>query len=364
MPRDCFYEMSARQVKKGHKVDVVTWNRNGHSLEEVVDEGFVIHRLPGLNFSLDGMIREYPFLPGLPAKIEMLNPDIVHAVSHLFLPSVQAIRKAKSLGLPCVVSVHGVFAERGVALKLAQFAYLRTLGLGVFRSADRVVCLTRSDAEEVVRFGCPLEKIRLIPNAVDTELFMPDEDREDCLVVWVGRFVPEKGVQYLVMAARIVAERSKDVRFLLVGYGPLKARIMKLARDFGLLDKSINILGPLSREEIAEILSKASVFSFPSLKEGMPLSVLEAMASAVPVVSSNIPGINDVIIHGENGILVPPRNPKALANAIMLLLEDRDLRRKLGQNARQLMVEKHSWNLVTEKTEEVYNEAIGKAEKS
>ena len=357
MPRDYFYELSARQVKKGHEVDVITWNRNGHSLEEVVDEGFVIHRLPGLNFSLDGMIREYPFLPGLPAKIEMLNPDIVHAESHLFFSSVQAIRKAKSLGLPCVISVHGVFAERRFALNLAQLAYLRTLGLGVFRSADRVVCLTRSEAEEVVRFGCPSEKIRLIPNAVDTELFMPCEDREDCLVVWVGRFVPEKGVQYLVMAARIVAERRKDVRFLLVGYGPLKARIMKLAQDFGLLDKSIYILGPLSREEIAEILSKASVFSFPSLKEGMPLSVLESMASAVPVVGSNIPGINDVIINGENGILVPPRNPEALANAIMLLLEDRGLRRKLGQNARRLMIEKYSWDVITEKIEKVYADA-------
>jgi glycosyltransferase involved in cell wall biosynthesis len=364
MPRDYFYELSARQVKKGHKVDVVTWNRDGHSLEEVVDEGFVIHRLPGLNFSLDGMIREYPFLPTLPAKIEMLNPDIVHAESHLFLPSVQAIRKAKSLGLPCVVSVHGVFADRGFSVNLTQFAYLHTLGLKVFRDADKVICLTKSDAKEVIRFGCPSEKIRIVPNAVDTELFRPGKDRENSLVVWVGRFVPEKGVEYLVMAARIVAERSKDVRFLLVGYGPLKARIMKLVRDFGLFGKSIYILGPLSREEIAEILSKASVFSFPSLKEGMPLSVLEAMASAVPVVGSNIPGINDVIIHGENGILVPPRNPEALANTIMLLLQNRGLRRKLGQNARQLMIEKYSWNVVIEKIERIYNEAIEEAEKS
>jgi len=134
---------------------------------------------------------------------------------------------------------------------------------------------------------------------------------------------------------------------------------MKLAQDFGLLDKSIYILGPLSREEIAEILSKASVFSFPSLKEGMPLSVLEAMASAVPVVGSNIPGINDVIIHGENGILVPPRNPEALANAIMLLLEDRSLRRKLGQNARKVITEKYNWSKVINDLEKVYEEIEG-----
>jgi glycosyltransferase involved in cell wall biosynthesis len=309
------------------------------------------------------MIREYPFLPGLPAKIEMLNPDIVHAESHLFLPTVQAVRKAKRLGLPCVVSVHGVLAERGFAVNLAQFAYLRTLGLEVFRGADRVVCLTRSDAEEVVRLGCPVEKVRLVPNAVDTELFKPGERREDGLVVWVGRFVPEKDVEYLVEAARLVVEKRGDVRFLLVGYGPLKAKIMKLAQDYGLLGKSVSFVGPLSREEIAKILSKAAVFVFPSLKEGLPLAVLEAMASGVSVVGSDIPGINAVITHRENGILVPPRNPEALANAIMLLLEDKSLRRKLGQNARQLMVEKYSWEIISERIEKVYNEAMEEVEK-
>lgn len=358
MPRDYFYELSARQVKMEHEVDVLTWSRNGEYSEERVAEGFVVHRLSGLNFGINGMVQEYPYLPGLPAEIAMLRPDVVHAESHLFLTTVQAVRKARKLDLPSVVSVHGVFADRGFALNFAQFVYLRTFGLEAFRSADRVICLTRGDVEEVVRFGCPLEKIRLVPNAVDIERFKPCKEREDDLVVWVGRFVPEKGLKYLVEAAKIVAKEFKDVKFLLVGYGPLKTKIMKLAYDRGLLDRYISFTGPLNRDKVAKVLGKATVFVFPSLKEGLPLSVLEAMACGVPVVGSDIPGINDVITHGKNGLLVPARNPEVLATAVLTLLNDEDFRRRLGQNARRLMVGKYSWDIIIEKIEKVYYEAM------
>lgn len=358
MPRDYFFELSVRQVRAGHVVDVLTWNRNGRYSEEIVDDDFVIHRLHGLNFSAGGMIQEYPYLPGLPAEIERLKPQIVHAESHLFLTTVQAVKKAKRLGLPSVVTVHGVLADRGVAINFAQHVYLFTLGLEVFRSVDRVICLTRSDARDIVRLGCALEKIRLVPNAVDTELFRPCEEREYNLVVWVGRFVPEKGVEYLVEAARIVAHEFRDVKFLLVGYGPLKAKIMKLMYDRGLLGNFVRFSEPLSRDEIAEILGKASFFVFPSLREGLPLSVLEAMASGVPVVCSAIPGISDIVTHGENGLLVPPRNPKAFAEAILTLSNDENLRRRLSQNARQLMLEKYCWSTIIKKMEKVYDETI------
>lgn len=358
MPHDYFYELSSRQAKMGNEVDVLTWNRNGHYSEEAMAEGFIVHRLRGLNFCIEGIIQEYPYLPGLPAKIAMLKPDVVHAESHLFLTTVQALRKARKLHIPSVVTVHGVFAERGVVINFAQHTYLRTLGLEIFRSADRVICLTQGDAEEIVRFGCPFEKIMLVPNAVDTERFKPCKERDDNLVVWVGRFVPEKGLKYLVEAAKIVPNEFEDVKFLLVGYGPLKAKIMKLVYEHGLLGRVVSFRGPLSRDEVARVLGKAVVFVFPSLKEGLPLSVLEAMACGVPVVGSDIPGINEIISDQHNGLLIPPRNSEALATAILKLLDDEDLRRKLGQNARKSIVEKYSWNTIAGKIEKVYFEAL------
>lgn len=358
LPRDYFYELSARQVEKGHDVDVLTWSRNGICSEEIVAEGFRVHRLYGLNFNLGGVVQDYPYLPGLPAKLEKLRPDIVHGESHLFLPTVQAVRKAKKLGLPSVVTVHGVFAKRGFAVNLAQRVYLYSFGMEVFRRADRVICLTRSDAKEVVRFGCPSEKVRIIPNGVNPELFKPSGRRDDSLVVWVGRFVPEKGVKYLVEAARIVIRKLPHVRFLLVGYGPSKNMVMKLAQYYGLLGKSINFVGPLGREEVAKILSKAAVFVFPSLKEGMPLALLEAMASGNSVVASNIPGINEVIQDGYNGMLVPPKSPENLASLILMLINDKGLRKRLSVNARKTVEEKYSLNSTLINLDRVYEDII------
>lgn len=354
MPRDYFYELSARQTKMGHRVDVVTWKKNGGPSEIEMPEGFVVHRLPGLNLSVENAVQEYPYLPSLPSKIEMLKPEVVHVESHLFLTAFQTVRKAKELKIPCVITVHGVFAERGKIVNLAQNMYLHSIGLKVLRDADSVICLTRSDAEEIEKLGIAPDQIRFVPNAVDTRLFKPSGKREDNLVVWVGRFVHEKGLEYLVEAARTVTQEKQGVRFLLIGYGPLKNKIMKMARDLGLLGKSMYIIGPFDRTEVAKILNRSTVFVFPSLKEGMPLSLLEAMASGNAVVASNIRGINEVVKDNDNGLLFRARNPVELASSIQILLDDGNLRKKLSDGARNTVRDKHSWNSVLAKLDSVY----------
>ncbi len=167
--------------------------------------------------------------------------------------------------------------------------------------------------------------------------------------------MPEKGLDCLIKAAKIVVKEYKNVEFALIGYGPLKEKAMKCAYDFG-LSNNVHFMGPLSRDEVADLLGKASVFVLPSLKEGLPLSLLEAMASGVATVGSHVQGISDVVTHERNGLLVPSENPEALANAIVTLLVDESLRRRLGQNARRLMEKKHNWNIVTSKIERVYDE--------
>ncbi len=355
MPRDYFFDLSMRQVNVGNEVDVLTWNKGNHPLEENVCNGFTIFRLAGFNFSLHGMITDYPYLPNLPEKMKMLKPDIIHGESHLFLTTIQAVRIAKRLDIPSVVTVHGVIAKRSAALNFVQHVYLRTLGLWLFKNTDKIICLTKSDADEITKFGCSSEKIELIPNAVDTNRFRPRKARQKNLVAWVGRFVPEKGLDCLIKAAKIVVKEYKNVEFALIGYGPLKEKAMKCAYDFG-LSNNVHFMGPLSRDEVADLLGKASVFVLPSLKEGLPLSLLEAMASGVATVGSHVQGISDVVTHERNGLLVPSENPEALANAIVTLLVDESLRRRLGQNARRLMEKKHNWNIVTSKIERVYDE--------
>lgn len=358
---DYLFEFSMRQMRMGHKVDVLTWNKNKRCSEESVADGFTIHRLSGINFSIDGAITEYPYLPRLPNTIAQLKPEIIHAESHLFLTTVQAVKQSKKLGVPSVVTVHGVMAKRSAVINLIQYSYLSTLGLWIFKNADRIICLTESDAREIIRYGCPSEKIRIIPNAVDANCFRSGNECQKNSVMWVGRFVPEKGLNYLIEAAKIVSTKFKNVEFMLVGYGPLKANIAKLACDYGLLNNSVRFGGPYDRRQIPSILCKAKIFVLPSLKEGLPLSLLEAMACGKAVVASDISGINDVIMNGKNGLLIPAGNPEALADAVLTVLNDENLRGRLGRNARQLMVERYSWNIVTNKIEKVYNDAIKEA---
>jgi len=356
MPRDYFFELSRRQAKAGHEVDVLTWNRNSRRFEERVTDGFTIHGLPGFNFSVYGAVTEYPYLPSLPSKIVRLKPEIMHAESHLFLTTVQAVKVAKKLGVLSVVTVHGVMAKRGKVINLAQYGYLRTFGLWLFKNADRIICLTKSDAQEIIGFGCPSEKIRVIPNAVDADRFRPGRERQENLIVWVGRFVPEKGLKYLIKAAKIVVKESKDIEFTLVGYGPLEANIMKLAFDYGLLNDTVHFTGPLDRNQVAAILGKASIAVLPSLKEGLPLSLLEAMSCGTAVVASKIPGINEVIRNDHNAILIPPKEPELLAKSMMELLKNKRLRENLGRNARRTVLEKYSWSVVMNDMERLYRQ--------
>jgi glycosyltransferase involved in cell wall biosynthesis len=358
LPRDYFYELSARQVQSGHQVDVFTWKRNNKCSTEKSTEGFAIHRLPGLNFSF-GPIHEYPYLPSLPSELAYLKPDIIHAESHLFLPSLQAIRKASKLNLPCVVTVHGIYAKRGFPIDSAQFGYIRTIGSEIFKKADKVICLTQTEAKELVDFRCPLEKINIVPNAVDTELFKPFVSRTDNLVVWSGRFVSEKGLEYLLEAAEITLTKIKSVHFLLIGYGPLKAKILRLINERKLCN--VHVVGPLTRQEIANILGKAAVFAFPSLREGLPVSVLEAMSCGLPVVGFNISGVKDIVTHNGTGFLVPPKDSKQLSEAIITLISDNQLRKRMGDASRKKVMRLYSWERVIQLIDKTYEQAISVA---
>jgi glycosyltransferase involved in cell wall biosynthesis len=357
MPRDYFYDLSARQIQMGHSVDVFTWNRTGESCVIKVPEGFAIHRMSGLNFPLSGIMENYPYLPELPHTLEKLKPEIIHGESHLFLSTVQAVWTAQKLGLPSVVSVHGVFANRGFSPNLFQNLYIRTLGLELFRKVDLIVCLTQSDLEEIVHFGAPPEKIRLVHNGVDTEFFKPASSKDDTLVVWAGRFVKEKGIETLIKSAKLVAEKSEVPHFLLVGYGPLKPKMEKLATDLGVSRHTLRFTEILPRKDVAKILSRSSIFVIPSLKEGMPLALLEAMSSGNAIVASNIPGVNEVIKNNYNGLLVSPKDPESIASAIIRLIEDKTLRKKLSANARKTVEEKFSINQMLANLDAVYSEA-------
>ena len=350
-------------AKRGYEIDILSHVRSSDEKKlyaRLKQKRIRPHFAEAVSFSIPGLVADFPFFLSLETMIKKLQPDVIHVNNLPFLTTFQSMRVARKLGKRGVVHVHGVIGERGSILNFAQRTYIHTIGHTVFKDTTKVICLTLHDAIKIRRYGCPAEKIRIIPNGVDVDKFRPEGDEVESLILWVGRFVQEKGLEYLIKGLHIVAKKQPAVKLAMTGDGPLLPKIQRIVKRYKLTENVI-FLGLRSREEIPSIINKASIYALPSLNEGMPYALLEAMACGKPVVGSDIPGISDVITHGQNGLLIPPRNSEALANAILKLLDDGNLRRRLGRNARRLMVEKYSWNIITNKIEKVYYEAIKEA---
>jgi glycosyltransferase involved in cell wall biosynthesis len=251
------------------------------------------------------------------------RPDIVHANSSK--AGVLGRLAAAAAGVPIrIFTVHGwAFAARG---GLQSRAY---------RWADRLtrplttvtICVSEHDRVTGVRAGtCSSERTVVIRNAVAPETApRPRHDRPRPLLVSIGRLKAPKDFITLVRALALLPADSFDA--LIVGDGPDRPALEAELRLLGIEDR-VRLAG--ERDDVRALLADADLFVLSSLSEGLPVSVLEAMAAELPVVASRVGGVPEVVVDGENGFLVPPRDPRELAVALKRLVDDGDLRRHLG----------------------------------
>jgi glycosyltransferase involved in cell wall biosynthesis len=163
----------------------------------------------------------------------------------------------------------------------------------------------------------------------------------DPVLLTVARLDPPKGHRFLFSALSAVRRSYPAIKLLVVGDGPSRSSLEALCRDLD-LNESIVFTG--TRFDVPELLAIANVFVLPTLSEGMPLTLLEALAAGVPTVMSRIGPIEEVIVEDENGILVPPRSPSALANGILRLLNYPEKAQAMGERGKALVNEKFSAN--------------------
>jgi glycosyltransferase involved in cell wall biosynthesis len=232
---------------------------------------------------------------------------------------------------------------------------------------DTIITLTDRCKEEHVEFKiAKAERFRTIHSGVEMERFLNLHiDREKKkrslgitdgypVIGTVGRFISIKGHKYLIDAIKIVSERIPDVRFIFVGEGPLRPELIKQAESLGVIDK-ILFLG--WREEIPEIISIIDLFVLTSLYEGMGKVFIEAMIMGKPVIATRVGGIPDIVRDGEDGILIPPKESKRLAEAIITLLEDKDKREKMGRSGK-MHASLYSDKAMVAKIDTLYNKWI------
>jgi glycosyltransferase involved in cell wall biosynthesis len=215
-----------------------------------------------------------------------------------------------------------------------------------------VVCLTEADVREVVGLGVRRSQIRLIPIGVDTSFFKPGPKKRRN-IVWVGRFVPEKDVLTLLRA--FAGLRSHQINLILVGEGPVRMRAMTLANQLGIAPK-VTFLPKATRSDVAKMLAESQIFVLPSVREGMPSSLLEAMACANTIVASNLPMIREVL--NDTGFYFTSGDHEALTDALKQALSDDGTSRRLGKEARMMAQKRFTWHIVLKKLEDLYREVV------
>ncbi|MDP2990672.1 MAG: glycosyltransferase family 4 protein, partial [Kiritimatiellota bacterium] len=204
--------------------------------------------------------------------------------------------------------------------------------------------------------------VTVIPNGVDGALFYPAPAGYNLgkMVLFVGRLVSNKGPEVLLRAIPLVLMRHPQARFVLAGDGPLRHRLEAVASKLAIKDV-VHFLG--LRRDVPELMRQASVYVRPSYLEGMPLTVLEAMASGLPVVATPVGGTPELLKDGVHGYLSPVGDPAALAAAISRVLDDPDGAAQMGRRGRELIESGYTWDAVVKQTERVYTEVLKQTRK-
>jgi glycosyltransferase involved in cell wall biosynthesis len=339
------------------RFDVSVCAKSGGPLEEEVRKlGLVFHpaefsKKPSLDLGR-GLVRLL-----LSEKIDVLHTH--GGIAGLFGRS--AARKA---GTPVVVhTIHGIhyLHYRNPVLRRAFIGLERSLS----RTTSAVVCVSEADLAQARQFRlAPADRLSLIRNGVASVDGAADPLRNGKIselslrlrlrkpvIGTIARLHRQKGVEYFIQAVPAVLRRNAEATFVVVGGGPLEKRLRSRVDRLGLSDRII-LAG--ERSDAFDLLSAFDVFVLPSLWEGLPLVLIEAAGLGKPIIATEIDGSREIIRDGETGLLVPPADPPALAGAILRLLEDAALARRLGENARREIPPKFSLERMIAETERLY----------
>jgi glycosyltransferase involved in cell wall biosynthesis len=239
-------------------------------------------------------------------------------------------------------------------------SYVKATEGRMLEQAGCITTVSKALANELhILHGIDPGSIKVLGNGVDTEAFVPGKAKpNEKIVLYTGHLAYNKGLIDLVEAARHVLRKYPEVSFVLTGRGPIERELRAMIANMNIAN-NFRFVGYVDRASLIELYQNATVYVFPSYYEGLPTSVLEAMACGTPVVATAIDGIPEVVIDGKNGFTVPVKNPRAIAFAIVRLLEDEELRKRIGQTARQTIREHFTWNDVANRTLKCYSSLLG-----
>jgi len=360
------YYIARELVKMGDEVDVLTTSDGNLPAFEVVD-GISVHRIYGKRRSvLDNnvMVTMLSFLTiGTLKVIGMLKRnryDVIHCFFTIPAGLVGILVK-QMYRIPVIVSLRGsdVPFYNPDEFRLQVLA-LQPLIRFIWRTSSRVVALSKGLRETAQRTLHDYD-YGVIHNGIDTDVFKPiknpdtNSDDSTLKLITVSRLVERKGIQYLLYALAELRMEGVDYQFklLVVGDGNYAAALEDLATNLKLED-AVSFYGFCPNEKLPELYSSSDIFVLPSLTESFGQVFGEAMACGLPIIGTTVGGIPEVVIDGENGILVQPKDVSALKQAMYKLIKNPELRTKMGQRNISRIKKHFDWQVTAKQYRGIY----------
>ncbi len=363
-------DLCSRMKNRGHDVVLVY----GKTIEPVVDLNEYTETSGVKLLKIDNLQREVSVFHDLKASLEVRKiiknerPEIVR--THTSKAGIIGRWAAWKERIPVVVHTPHGHIFYGYYGKFITRLFI-LLEKWAARRCHVITTLTRKGLDDHVKAGiAPEMKFRIVPSGIDTRRFGMNKNimenirnetglREGVVIGWVGRFEEVKDPLTFIKAAAIISKRvddNKDIQFLMAGEGSLHGEIESSVRSFGIADRFV-LTG--EREDIHRIYPLMDVFVLSSINEGQGRVIIEAMASNIPVVATDVGGVGEIVHDNETGLLVPPSNPERLAESILKVVNDDELKRKLvSENSKQ--IQSFDIETMVDKFEEIYNEFYGK----
>ena len=373
------WELARAVQRHGVEVHVVTLHSPGSKTHEVV-EGISITRprywwpeaaesLRKEGGGLPLTLRKYPlarlqlpiFLARHSAMISQVarRCDLVHA--HWTLSGGAALLGRWVYRKPTLVTVHG-----SDIFQVPRHPVGAALTRAILQRADRITAVSDALKQATRALGIGEEKIEVISNGIDLARFvppMPDlrhaPGEVERIILFAGFLIKRKGVRYLIKALSLLPDDLPPYRLVIVGEGPEEEALRAQVAALGLAAR-VEFAGFQPQAVVGEWMRRARLFVLPSLEEGQGVVLLEALASATPVLASDVDGIREVVTP-EVGVRVPSADPAALAHALQTLLVDDDAWQRMSMAARQRAVEQYDWAKISARFVELYTTVAARA---
>ena len=344
-------DLAKSMINQGHQVDILVGG-NGAFTEELKKNNISFSSLNHLKREIS-LIHDLLGFWEIKKHLKNLKPDVVHC--HSSKAGLLGRLAAKSLNLPVIFTAHGWAFTEGVSAKKQKiYAYLERF---LAKLSDHIITVSEYDRQHGFKYqvGSP-ELVETIHNGVP-DIRMPTTKESNAVIklIMVARFEDPKDQLFLIQSLlKLPKHLNWQIDFL--GDGPNLQKCKDLVENNNLESK---IIFHGQSFKVKEFLNQADVFVLISNYEGFPLTILEAMSTSLPIIASDVGGINESVT-SINGYLIPKGNLEILTHSIIELIINRDLRQQMGENSRRLYEEQFSFNIMLKKTLDIYHNVLAK----